>query len=132
MAAEAATEEAVKQLIVATPGVQNEKEWEQSLTTSAGGVVTVQSELGEPICDAMLEVGIARLGFKPGTAGAIAQVVDIAHRNPKMTIVLQWTGGRSGGHHSQVRARTTQQMRPLLLAVSVHSRVAFSSCCCCL
>ncbi len=54
------------------------------------------------ICDAMLEVGIARLGFKPGTAGAIANVVDIAHRNPRMTIVLQWTGGRSGGHHSQV------------------------------
>ena len=45
-------------------------------------------------------MGISRLGFKPGTAAAISAVVEIAARNPKMTVVLQWTGGRSGGHHS--------------------------------
>lgn len=52
------------------------------------------------ICEAMLDVGMNKLGFKPGTAAAIGQVVDIAQRNPKMNIILQWTGGRSGGHHS--------------------------------
>jgi enoyl reductase-like protein len=49
VAAEAPTDPKVKELIVNTPGVATEKEWEQSLSGVAGGVVTVQSELGEAI-----------------------------------------------------------------------------------
>src|SRR5215475_5258094 len=30
----------------------------------------------------------------------IRQVVNIAAANPDFPIVLQWTGGRAGGHHS--------------------------------
>ncbi|GAB9476399.1 Fatty acid synthase subunit alpha, partial [Globisporangium polare] len=49
VAKEAATAEEVKQLLVATPGIESELEWEQSYTGVAGGIVTVTSELGEPI-----------------------------------------------------------------------------------
>ena len=27
-------------------------------------------------------------------------VVEIARRHPTMVVVVQWTGGRAGGHHS--------------------------------
>jgi len=57
-------------------------------------------EKATEICDSMLEVGISKLGFKPGTVGAIHAVVAVAAANPRMQIILQWTGGRSGGHHS--------------------------------
>jgi len=33
-------------------------------------------------------------------ATSIRQVVAIAAANPSMPILLQWTGGRAGGHHS--------------------------------
>ena len=49
VAKEAATAVEVKNLIVATPGIENEVEWDTSYRQSAGGVITVQSELGEPI-----------------------------------------------------------------------------------
>ncbi len=49
VAREAATAPEIKQLIVRTPGVQNEREWEQSYDGDAGGIITVTSELGEPI-----------------------------------------------------------------------------------
>jgi enoyl reductase-like protein len=68
-------------------------------------VITVAAGVPGPekaseICEAMLAAGINKLGFKPGTVGAISSVVEIARANPKMHIILQWTGGRSGGHHS--------------------------------
>lgn len=66
--------------------------------TIAAGVPA--PDKADEICEQMLDAGITKLGFKPGTAGAISQVVDIAARNPRMAIILQWTGGRSGGHHS--------------------------------
>jgi enoyl reductase-like protein len=51
IALEAPTADAVKELIASTQGVDDEREWEQSFQPSgdAGGVVTVLSELGEPI-----------------------------------------------------------------------------------
>lgn len=47
-----------------------------------------------------MELGFRYLSFKPGSAMAIKQVVSIAHSNPTLPILLQWTGGRGGGHHS--------------------------------
>jgi fatty acid synthase subunit alpha len=67
--------------------------------TIAAGVPSL--EKSSEICSQMLEAGITKLGFKPGTVSAIQAVVAIAHANPRMKIILQWTGGRSGGHHSQ-------------------------------
>lgn len=40
------------------------------------------------------------MAFKPGSTEAIKLVLDIAKDHPQMTILLEWTGGRSGGHHS--------------------------------
>ncbi|KAI9713282.1 MAG: beta subunit of fatty acid synthetase [Chrysothrix sp. TS-e1954] len=45
-------------------------------------------------------LGIKHMGFKPGSMEAIQQVINIAKANPKFPVVLQWTGGRGGGHHS--------------------------------
>jgi fatty acid synthase subunit beta len=45
-------------------------------------------------------LGLKRMGFKPGSVEAIQQVVNIAKANPTFPVVLQWTGGRGGGHHS--------------------------------
>ena len=40
------------------------------------------------------------VSFKPGSKDAILNVVAIARANPDYPIILQWTGGRGGGHHS--------------------------------
>lgn len=45
-------------------------------------------------------LGIKHIAFKPGSMDAIQQVVNIAKANPTFPVVLQWTGGRGGGHHS--------------------------------
>ena len=45
-------------------------------------------------------LGIKHIQFKPGSSGAIQQVIDIAKANPNFPVVMQWTGGRGGGHHS--------------------------------
>jgi len=39
----------VKQVIVDAPGIEDEKKWEDSYVKPTGGIVTVKSELGEPI-----------------------------------------------------------------------------------
>ncbi|KAF4131937.1 4'-phosphopantetheinyl transferase domain-containing protein [Phytophthora infestans] len=49
VAKEAATAPEVKKLLVDTPGIESELEWETSYTGEIGGVITVTSELGEPI-----------------------------------------------------------------------------------
>ncbi|OWZ18416.1 Fatty acid synthase subunit alpha, partial [Phytophthora megakarya] len=49
VAKEAATAPEVKKLLVDTPGIESELEWETSYTGAVGGVITVTSELGEPI-----------------------------------------------------------------------------------
>ncbi|PLB51631.1 beta subunit of fatty acid synthase [Aspergillus steynii IBT 23096] len=59
---------------------------------------------GVPSPDVVAEyiqmLGIRHISFKPGSVAAIRQVVTIAKNHPDFPIILQWTGGRGGGHHS--------------------------------
>ncbi|KAK9458207.1 acyl transferase domain-containing protein [Dipodascopsis uninucleata] len=50
--------------------------------------------------DYINNLGLKHLGLKPGSVDSIQQVVNIAQANPNFPIILQWTGGRAGGHHS--------------------------------
>ncbi|KAI1081992.1 fatty acid synthase beta subunit [Whalleya microplaca] len=52
------------------------------------------------IASEYIQLGIKRIGFKPGSVHAINQVIKIAQANPGFPVILQWTGGRGGGHHS--------------------------------
>ena len=45
-------------------------------------------------------LGLRHISFKPGSADAIQQVINIAKHNNGFPVILQWTGGRGGGHHS--------------------------------
>ena len=45
-------------------------------------------------------LGIKHLSFKPGSVEAIQAVINVAQANPHFPVILQWTGGRGGGHHS--------------------------------
>ncbi|KAL8812479.1 MAG: hypothetical protein Q9223_000999 [Gallowayella weberi] len=45
-------------------------------------------------------LGIKHISFKPGSVEAIQAVINIAKANPHFPVLLQWTGGRGGGHHS--------------------------------
>ncbi|KAJ4305320.1 beta subunit of fatty acid synthetase [Kalmusia sp. IMI 367209] len=45
-------------------------------------------------------LGIKHIAFKPGSVEAIQQTINIAKANPGFPVLLQWTGGRGGGHHS--------------------------------
>ncbi|CAI7663228.1 unnamed protein product [Penicillium pancosmium] len=45
-------------------------------------------------------LGLRYISFKPGSIAAIQSVLQIARANPLFPVVLQWTGGRGGGHHS--------------------------------
>ncbi|PVV05312.1 hypothetical protein BB560_000171 [Smittium megazygosporum] len=58
------------------------------------------TEVADEVVSSLQAAGFRHVSFKPGSASAIRQVVNIAKRNPKMSIMLQWTGGRAGGHHS--------------------------------
>eukprot|EP00457_Paulinella_chromatophora_P000021 gb/GEZN01000021.1/.p1 GENE.gb/GEZN01000021.1/~~gb/GEZN01000021.1/.p1 ORF type:complete len:4174 (-),score=689.58 gb/GEZN01000021.1/:631-13152(-) len=69
----------------------------ESITIAAG--LPTPSKAQEVI-QQMLAVGIRKLQFKPASSQAIKDIMDIAKGNPEMTIVVQWTGGLSGGHHS--------------------------------
>ncbi|BGP33367.1 fatty acid synthase alpha subunit Lsd1 [Rhodotorula toruloides] len=58
------------------------------------------TEKAKEIIDTLREAGIKHVSFKPGSVDGIRQVVNIASANPDFPIILQWTGGRAGGHHS--------------------------------
>ena len=45
-------------------------------------------------------LGLRHIAFKPGSTDAIQQVINIAKSNDGFPVILQWTGGRGGGHHS--------------------------------
>jgi fatty acid synthase subunit beta len=66
--------------------------------TIAAGVPTPGK--AESFIDEMLLAGMKYVSFKPGSVSSIRDVVSIAAAHPAMTVVLQWTGGRGGGHHS--------------------------------
>ncbi|OGM42218.1 putative fatty acid synthase subunit beta [Aspergillus bombycis] len=59
---------------------------------------------GVPSLDVVNEwiqtLGIKHLSLKPGSIAAIHEVIEIAKMHPSFPIILQWTGGRGGGHHS--------------------------------
>ncbi|CAD6885141.1 unnamed protein product [Tilletia caries] len=58
------------------------------------------TENAKDIIAGLRDAGIEHVAFKPGSADAIGQVCSIAAANPDFPIILQWTGGRAGGHHS--------------------------------
>ncbi|KAH6996916.1 acyl transferase domain-containing protein [Ilyonectria destructans] len=43
---------------------------------------------------------LSYIGFKPSSVSAIHEVLEIAKSHPTLPVLLQWTGGRAGGHHS--------------------------------
>ncbi|KAJ2829803.1 fatty acid synthase alpha subunit Lsd1, partial [Coemansia furcata] len=63
-----------------------------------GGVPSLDS--ATTIINSLGSVGIRQVAFKPSTVEAIRHVVSIAKVHADFSIVLQWTGGRAGGHHS--------------------------------
>ncbi|KAE8554462.1 hypothetical protein EYB25_003001 [Talaromyces marneffei] len=46
------------------------------------------------------DLGLKYIAFKPSSVKTIKKVISIAKANPTFPILLQWTGGRAGGHHS--------------------------------
>ncbi|KAG8530147.1 putative PKS/NRPS-like protein biosynthetic cluster [Bacidia gigantensis] len=48
----------------------------------------------------IMDLGIKHIAFKPGSVEAIQAVINVASGNPHFPVMLQWTGGRGGGHHS--------------------------------
>ncbi|KAI0685962.1 fatty acid synthase [Cytidiella melzeri] len=58
------------------------------------------SDKATEIIEALKAAGIKHVSFKPGSVEGLRQVVNIAAANPDFPIILQWTGGRAGGHHS--------------------------------
>ncbi|KAM7196695.1 fatty acid synthase [Rhypophila sp. PSN 637] len=66
-----------------------------SSVTVGGGVPSV-----EVATNWIDDLGLEFLSLKPGSVSGIRQVIDIAKARPNFSVVLQWTGGRGGGHHS--------------------------------
>ncbi|EEP79612.1 predicted protein [Uncinocarpus reesii 1704] len=46
------------------------------------------------------DLSLTHISLKPGSKEAIDSVLAIARTHPDFPIILQWTGGRAGGHHS--------------------------------
>jgi len=69
----------------------------EGLCVAAGHPTT---EKAAEIIGVLKSVGIRHVAFKPGSIDGIHQVVNIAAANPDFAIIMQWTGGRAGGHHS--------------------------------
>ncbi|KAI9167201.1 Fatty acid synthase subunit beta [Paramyrothecium foliicola] len=66
----------------------------EGLTIGAGvPSIEVASEYIETL-------GLKHLSLKPGSGDAIQAVINIAKAHPSFPIIMQWTGGRGGGHHS--------------------------------
>ncbi|EAU85370.1 fatty acid synthetase alpha subunit [Coprinopsis cinerea okayama7 len=64
----------------------------------AAGIPTTEKAV--EIIDGLKNAGIKHVSFKPGSVDGIRQVINIAAANPDFPIIMQWTGGRAGGHHS--------------------------------
>ncbi|OBR05648.1 Fatty acid synthase [Colletotrichum higginsianum IMI 349063] len=63
--------------------------------TVGGGVPSL-----EVATEYITTLGLEHISFKPSSAESIRQVLRIAAENPSFPVILQWTGGRGGGHHS--------------------------------
>lgn len=66
-----------------------------------GFCVAAGTEKAAEIVGALRSVGIEHVSFKPGSVDGIRQVFNIAAANLDFPIIMQWTGGRVGGHHSR-------------------------------
>ncbi|OQO10417.1 hypothetical protein B0A48_03713 [Cryoendolithus antarcticus] len=66
----------------------------EGLTIGAGvPSIEVASEYIETL-------GIKHISFKPGSVEAIQATINVAKAHPDFPVIMQWTGGRGGGHHS--------------------------------
>ena len=54
----------------------------------------------EAVAEYITTLGLKHISFKPGSLSAIREVISIARIYPSFPVILQWTGGRGGGHHS--------------------------------
>ncbi|KAJ1796382.1 fatty acid synthase alpha subunit Lsd1, partial [Coemansia sp. RSA 2399] len=63
-----------------------------------GGVPSL--DVAIDIIESLRNAGIRHMSFKPSNASAIRHVIRIAQASQGFPILLQWTGGRAGGHHS--------------------------------
>eukprot|EP00002_Diphylleia_rotans_P033397 TRINITY_DN709_c0_g1_i3.p1 TRINITY_DN709_c0_g1~~TRINITY_DN709_c0_g1_i3.p1 ORF type:complete len:4344 (-),score=1082.54 TRINITY_DN709_c0_g1_i3:153-13184(-) len=93
--------------------------------TCAAGVPSLDN--ATEIITSLNESGLRHVSFKPGSIQAIHDVIKIAAASPEISIILQWTGGRGGGHHSfedfhepmlQTYAAIRQQKNIVLVAGS--------------
>ncbi|KAI9205069.1 fatty acid synthase [Polychytrium aggregatum] len=66
--------------------------------TVAAGVPSI--DVADDIVINLKASGLKHVAFKPGSVDTILRVVNIARKHPDFPIILQWTGGRGGGHHS--------------------------------
>jgi enoyl reductase-like protein len=64
----------------------------------AVGIPTTEKEV--EIIDSLRSAGLCHVSFKPGSVDGIRQVINITAANPDLPIIMQWTGGRAGGHHT--------------------------------
>ena len=64
----------------------------------AAGIPSI--EKASEIIDSLKQAGIPHVAFKPGSVEGIRQVISIAAAHPDYPVIMQWTGGRAGGHHS--------------------------------
>ncbi|KAI9021639.1 fatty acid synthase [Phycomyces nitens] len=64
----------------------------------AAGVPSL--DVANEIIENLQSAGIRHLALKPGSTDTIRQTIAIAAANPTMPIIMEWTGGRAGGHHS--------------------------------
>lgn len=72
--------------------------WPIDGMTIGAGVPTAGK--AKEILAACAQAGLRFVAFKPGSLQAIRRTLEIAKACPYMPVVLQWTGGRAGGHHS--------------------------------
>ncbi|CAO1632127.1 unnamed protein product [Parajaminaea phylloscopi] len=66
--------------------------------TTAAGIPS--TEKSKEIVAQLVDAGIEHMTLKPGSLEGIRQTCAIAAANPDFAFVLNWTGGRAGGHHS--------------------------------
>ncbi|TFK49453.1 hypothetical protein OE88DRAFT_1737066 [Heliocybe sulcata] len=83
------------------------------------------TEKAAEIIGGLKEAGIKHISFKPGSVDVIRQVVNIAAANPDFPIIMQWTGGRVGGHHSCEDCH--QPMLAAYGSIRKHEKIIFVS-----
>jgi enoyl reductase-like protein/acyl dehydratase len=93
--------------------------------TFGAGIPT--NETAIDIINQMYRAGMRFVGFKPSCTKTLKRVLEIAKCVPHFIVVLQWTAGWSGGHHSKTNfstpiesmyGRLAQQSNLILIAGS--------------